>query len=216
MRERDDVTQVTGRLGILYQSWPAVFMTLISIVNGAIFGYFALIVGENFQNFDLARWVMVAATFLGIVHAWHDAMMTTLVFQKVVRMRESMGIFVYAVVEFMKVRALGTDIPIYVWFFVIAFALLLGSVMIMVVNSEAKDDKQSQDVLDHSDRRLRQAYMISCMFAVLIMGLLILFIRNEFLTVSLSILNIMMAMGLMWLTSRYWGGIMRYLADKAK
>ena len=216
MREKDDTTQSTSRLRILQQSWTSVFMTLTSIVMGAVFGYFDLIVGENLQNFDLARWVMAGSTFLAIIYVWHNSMMTALVFQNALRMRESIGIFVYGAEEFMKVRALGTDIPIYVWFFVVACALFVGSIMFMVVNRDAKADKQTQDILDHSDNLLRQTYIIACGFALLIMGLLILFIRNEYLTVSLTILNLLLTIGAVWETSHYWGGVVRYLDNTAK
>ena len=55
------------RLRSLYQSFSSAFLTLISIVQGAVLSYFALIVGENLHDFNVARWMLAGATFLVIV-----------------------------------------------------------------------------------------------------------------------------------------------------
>ena len=48
------------------------YLTLISVVQGVVAGYFASVVNDVYSSLSVRQWILIGATFLQIVAIWHS------------------------------------------------------------------------------------------------------------------------------------------------
>lgn len=89
-------TLTHGKLLGLHESY---YMTLISIVEGGVFGCLVYTVSTSYNSFAAVAWLGAVTTFLTIVLTWHEYVMGVAIFDWVPKLQDSLIPFLLAVTQ---------------------------------------------------------------------------------------------------------------------
>jgi hypothetical protein len=212
MAAGNNVYTPEGPLVNLQRSSTSIHMTLISIIQGAVLSYLAVVVADNFRDFDLARWLMAVLTFLTIVGAWQETIMATQTRAAIFRFRDSFIFFTIGAAEFMLIRAIVPDVAISYFFFFGALFLLISLVYLINQYRIIQTKGAHQEVLDliKVQMRLKAKFLFVPMLVAAFTGVLLLFIYDLRLFVALLAVNLLMNILSMRQQAGTWNRIFRY------
>jgi hypothetical protein len=81
------------------------YLTLISVVQGAVAGYLASVVNDVYSSLSVSQWILIGATFLQIVAIWHSYAMGTVISAWIPTLADSIIPFTYGAAQILVVGA---------------------------------------------------------------------------------------------------------------
>lgn len=95
--------------GRLIAQFSALYLTLLSIIQGVALAYFAAELTAKASELTPSVWVQAAVTLLSIVLVWNEWAMTTLAFSWLPGFADAAIPFLFGVVELFQAYAMGPD-----------------------------------------------------------------------------------------------------------
>ena len=106
------------------KTFSSVYLTLISIIQASLLGYFLFTFGGYFSDFTVVQWIVTFTTFLMIVTTWNEYMMGSMVFSWIPRLRDSLLPFSIGITELFVIRFITDEI--YKWYIAITAFCFVG------------------------------------------------------------------------------------------
>jgi hypothetical protein len=138
--DRDDaVTRVE-------RAFPTLYLTLISIIQGAVLGFMVARVGSalNERALTTPQWFLVAVSFVGIVAVWNEYMMGSSVFRWIPDLYDSFLPFLLGAAQFAAVLATTTRRPMDVIWWPAAMSAFYLFGILAFANMFNKTDKHDR------------------------------------------------------------------------
>jgi hypothetical protein len=150
MRQRDQAELLARLKGASSSS----YLTLMSIVQGAVLADLAGVVANNYAHFDLEQWFLVLPTFLLIIAAWNQVTMDTITWVQLPNMVGAIIPFLVGACEFFLNHSLGHDPR--VWLIGAAIILTFSTLGIRMTEQNIALHEENATLLAHV-RGYRQA-----------------------------------------------------------
>jgi len=158
----------------LKSSFSAVYMTLLSIIQGVALADLAIVVGASYQQFTLVHWLLVLAMFGLIVTVWNQMMIDAISMNWVPDFEDAALAFGSGAFELLLNHLIPLSLSL--WLFALAGASCLEILVAVVVGRKAKQEAENRRLLRLLRRRLRGSIFhgTAGMVLSLLLGLLIL------------------------------------------
>lgn len=123
------------------EQFPSFYLTLVTVIQGAILGYFVFILHSSFSpfNIDLHNMLLLIASFFMIVAIWVTYSLNSLVWRWIPGISDPLLVFAIGVAEFAVIR-LSISGSVYYWYFSMAMIALLACLAFL--NSISKAAKE--------------------------------------------------------------------------
>ena len=212
MAAGNDVYNPEEGLENLRRSFTSIYMTLVSIIQGAVLSYLVVVVADNFRGFDLARWLMAVVDFLMVVAIWQEDVMSAHSIGGVFRYRDSFFAFIIGAAQFMMIRAIVPDVATSFWFFFSVLFMLIGVTAYGNQYRSIQTKGPHQDVLNavKAQIRLKAIFLFIGAISALAFGLLVLFFHDSRLIVALVAVSLLMQINTLRQEAGSWNRIFRY------
>jgi len=106
------------------ESFSSVYLTLISIIQASVLGYFIFILGAQWKSLSSINLIISITTFLMLVTIWNEYMMGSTTFRWIPRLRDSFLPFAIGISEFLVVHHIISDVSL--WCFSLALFCFVG------------------------------------------------------------------------------------------
>jgi hypothetical protein len=136
----------------LYASFSTTYLTLTSVIQGVALVYLVGVVDNDMHAFGAAEWILVVATFLMIVAAWHEYMTAVTVFVWIPRLPDSLIPFLLGGAELVLIRALGEQTELQWFFLAMAVTSLLTVVAFLNMYASAGAEREKNRLLLENTR----------------------------------------------------------------
>jgi hypothetical protein len=93
----------------LFESSTTHYLTLISIIQGAVLGYGISVLDTSSQNYGIANWLLCITTLLFVISVWDEYQLASTLFEWMPGIRDSIIPFLIGLCEFIMVRFLKSD-----------------------------------------------------------------------------------------------------------
>lgn len=136
-------------LATLLASFTTTYLTLTSIIQGVALAYLVSVVDEEMHAFELANWLLVAATFLMIVAAWYEYVNAVTVFVWIPRLRDALIPFVLGGTELLLIRSLRSQSALETSYLAIGLiSLVVLAAFLNMYTSAAEAGGRNRPLLD--------------------------------------------------------------------
>ncbi len=105
-------------------SFSSVYLTLISIIQACVLGYWMFLVGTNYIILAPITIILLVFTFLMIITTWNEYMMGTTAFRWIPRLKDSFIPFMIGISEFFVVHNIFSNMSL--WCFSMALFSFVG------------------------------------------------------------------------------------------
>ena len=85
------------------------YLTLISVVQGVVAGYFASVVNDVYSSLSVRQWILIGATFLQIVAIWHSYAIAIVISAWIPTLADSIIPFTYGAAQLLVVGAVRSS-----------------------------------------------------------------------------------------------------------
>jgi len=133
-----DTKETTERVKRTYSSG---YLTLVSIIQAIIFGYFIVTLGENFTDITPLKALISLSTFLVIIIIWNEYMIGSTTLRYIPRLTESSLPFLVGFTEFLIIFHIFS--VLHLWFYSLAASTFVGFFSYLNVFSSAMKDPEN-------------------------------------------------------------------------
>lgn len=136
-----DTKEITERVKRTYSSG---YLTLVSIIQAIIFGYFIVTIGENFTDITPLRALISLSTFLVIIIVWNECMIGSTTLRYIPRLTDSSLPFLIGLTEFLIIYHIFS--VLHLWFYSIAASTFVGFFSYLNIFSSAMKDPANRSI----------------------------------------------------------------------
>jgi hypothetical protein len=145
-----DPLHETDRLAVLQRLKDAASnssLTLLSVVQGVALADLANVVATQYLHFQPIQWILLIATFVGLIVAWNQIVMDTVTWVNLPSMTRSFIPFFIGALELFLNHTLSQHPQ--AWLIGAAILITLSSVAIAFVNRTIADHEENTHLLSH-------------------------------------------------------------------
>jgi len=140
------------------QTYSNGYLTLVSIIQAIIFGYYIVTLGNHFANITPLNALISISTFLVIIIVWNEYMIGSTTLRYIPRLTDSSLPFIIGLTEFLIIHHIFS--VLHLWFYSLAASTFVGFFSYLNVFSSAMKDPENESIF----QRLRNWPTMTEMF----------------------------------------------------
>jgi hypothetical protein len=123
------------------RTYSSGYLTLLSVIQAIIFGYFILTLGENFADITTLNALISLSTFLVIIIVWNEYMIGSTTLRYIPKLTNSSLPFLMGLAEFLIIYHIFS--VLHLWFYSLAASTFVGFFSYLNVFSIAMKDPEN-------------------------------------------------------------------------
>jgi hypothetical protein len=126
------------------QTYSSGYLTLVSIIQAIIFGYFIVTLGDHFTDITPLNALISLSTFLVIIIIWNEYMIGSTTLRYIPRLTDSSLPFLIGLTEFLIIYHVFS--VLHLWFYSLAASTFVGFFSYLNVFSSAMKDPENEPI----------------------------------------------------------------------
>jgi hypothetical protein len=120
-------------------SFTDVYLTLVSIIQGAVFGYGVIYLMQRWTTLELSQWILVLVTGLFFIAVWQEYVYMSVLFSWVPGIKDAIFPFALGSAELILVSSIPLGVA--AWFRAMTVAMAVGVLILANTNWRVHRDK---------------------------------------------------------------------------